>query len=79
MITFKYFFNAGFDRVTGECDVEGTDVFEDGHYIGSIRWKTPNDLAQMEYDELEEIFAQNYIMTNSDLEDEVGSNVINVV
>ena len=31
-LTFRYFFNAGFDRETCECDLEGTDVFEDGHY-----------------------------------------------
>ena len=43
-LKFRYFFNAGLDRETCECDVEGTDVFEDGHYIGSIKWKSPKKL-----------------------------------
>jgi hypothetical protein len=51
---FKYFFNAGIDRVTGECDVEGTDVYQDGHYIGSVKWKTPEELEDMSDKELEE-------------------------
>ena len=51
---FKYFFNAGIDRVTGECDVEGTDVYQDGHYIGSVKWKTPDELEDMSDKELEE-------------------------
>ena len=25
-LEFRYFFNAGLDRITCECDVEGTDV-----------------------------------------------------
>ena len=61
-LTFKYFFNAGLDRVTCECDVEGTDVFEDGHYIGSVKWKTPEDLEEMSDSELEEEFAWNGIL-----------------
>lgn len=51
---FKYFFNAGIDRVTGECDVKGTDVYQDGHYIGSVKWKTPEELEDMSDKELEE-------------------------
>ena len=61
---FRYFFNAGIDTVTGECDVEGTDVYEDGHYIGSVKWKLPNELSEMDDDELEEIFAENGILSN---------------
>lgn len=61
-LTFRYFFNAGLDRVTCECDVEGTDVFEDGHYIGSVKWKTPEELEEMSDSELEEEFACNGIL-----------------
>ena len=63
-LTFRYFFNAGLDRVTGECDVEGTDVFEDGHYIGSIKWMNPDDVEVLDDDELEELFADNGIFSN---------------
>ena len=60
-LTFRYFFNAGFDRETCECDLEGTDVFEDGHYIGSVKWKLPDELSEMDDDELEEVFEENEI------------------
>ena len=63
-LTFRYFFNAGFDRETCECDLEGTDVFEDEHYIGSVKWKMPDELSEMDDDELEEVFAQNGIFSN---------------
>ena len=64
MLTFKYFFNAGVDRVTGDCDLEGTDVFEDGHYIGSVRWKIPEELEEMSDEELEQVFAENGVFPN---------------
>ena len=63
-LTFKYFFNAGLDRTTGECDVEGTNVYEDGHYIGSIKWMNPDDVEVLDDDELEELFAENGIFSN---------------
>lgn len=63
-LEFKYFFNAGIDKVTCECDVEGTDVYEDGHYIGSIKWKLPTEVSAMDDDELEELFAENEIFSN---------------
>jgi hypothetical protein len=44
--------------------VEGTDVFEDGHYIGSVKWKLPEELSEMDDDELEELFAENEIFSN---------------
>jgi hypothetical protein len=58
---FKYFFNAGLDRRTLECDVEGVDVFEDGHYIGSIKWKSEEDILDMTDEEFENILAENEI------------------
>jgi hypothetical protein len=64
MLTFKYFFNAGVDRVTGDCDLEGTDVYENGHYIGSVRWKIPEELEEMSDEELEQVFAENGIFPN---------------
>lgn len=66
MLTFKYFFNAGVDRVTGECDLEGTDVFEDGHYIGSVNWTMPEELEEMSEEELKQVFLENGIFTNYD-------------
>ena len=64
MLTFKYFFNAGLDRVTGEVDLEGTDVYEDGHYIGSVNWTMPEELEEMSDEELEQVFLENGIMSN---------------
>lgn len=63
-LTFRYFFNAGLDKTTGMCDIEGTDVYEDGHYVGSIYWKLPNEIEEMEDDELEELFDENNIFSN---------------
>lgn len=58
--TFKYFFNAGIDRVTCQCDVEGTDVFDaEGNYIGSINWVTPAEIDGMDDEELEELMLNN--------------------
>lgn len=59
---FRYFFNAGIDRVTCQCDVEGSDVFQNGHYIGSLNWVHPMDIAEMTDDELEELFKENGIL-----------------
>ena len=61
-LEFRYFFNAGIDRVTCQCDVEGSDVFQNGHYIGSLNWVHPMDIAEMTDDELEELFKENGIL-----------------
>lgn len=61
-LEFRYFFNAGIDRITCECDVEGTDVFYEGHYVGSVNWMLPEDLSEMEDDELEQQFAWSGIL-----------------
>lgn len=58
---FRYFFNAGIDRVSGECDVDGTDIFLNGSHIGSVKWKTPEVLSAMTDDELELEFLWNGI------------------
>lgn len=59
---FRYFFNAGLDRHTCECDVEGTDVYYDEQYVGSVNWKLPDELEEMTDDELEEVFNENEIL-----------------
>ena len=78
-LCFRYFFNAGFDRQTCECDVEGSDVYEvdesqedydiidtdsepTGHYLGTIKWRTPTDIEGMEDDELEDLLLLNDII-----------------
>jgi hypothetical protein len=61
-LEFRYFFNAGIDRVTCECDVEGSDVFYEGHYVGSVKWVLPLELSEMDDYELEEQFACNGIL-----------------
>lgn len=61
-LEFRYFFNAGIDRVTCECDVDGTDVYYDGHYVGSVKWVLPDELSEMEDNELEQEFYWNNIL-----------------
>lgn len=61
-LEFRYFFNAGIDRVTGECDVEGSDVFHKGHYVGSINWTTPEEIGSMSDDEVENLLVTNGIL-----------------
>jgi hypothetical protein len=65
-LEFRYFFNAGLDKVTGLCDVEGSDVYEiddngERHYLGSINYVMPDEIAEMDDDELDEVFDQNMI------------------
>lgn len=65
-LEFRYFFNAGIDRVTGDCDVEGSDVFEiddwgDRRYLGSVPYVFPEDIQEMTDSELEEALDQNMI------------------
>lgn len=55
---FKYFFNAGLDKRTLECDAEGVDVFEDGHYIGSINWVTEDEILTLTEDEFQNLLAE---------------------
>jgi len=61
-LEFRYFFNAGLDRITGECDLEGSDVYYDGHYVGSVKWVLPDELSEMEDNELEQEFYWNNIL-----------------
>ena len=68
-LEFRYFFNAGLDKVTGICDGEGSDVFEHDelgtpHYIGSLYNIMPSELAEMEDPELENLLAENGIFPN---------------
>jgi len=60
--TFRYFFNAGYDRITNECDLEGVDVYKDDHYIGMLKWVLPSDLKGMEEEEIEHLFELNGII-----------------
>lgn len=68
-LEFRYFFNAGLDKVTGICDGEGSDVFERDdsgglHYIGSLYGYLPEDISEMSDDELEEAMATSGIISN---------------
>ena len=58
LLYFKYFFNAGYDDRTGETDLEGSDVFYDGHYVGSVWWQLPDELALMNDFELIDKFVE---------------------
>lgn len=68
-LEFRYFFNAGLDKVTGICDGEGSDIFERDdsgslHYIGSLYDYLPEEISGMTDDELEEAIATSGIMSN---------------
>ena len=68
-LEFKYFFNAGLDRMTGICDGEGSDVYErddsgDLHYIGSLYGYLPEEISGMTDSELDEAMATSGIMSN---------------
>lgn len=68
-LEFRYFFNAGLDKVAGICDGEGSDIFERDdsgglHYIGSLYGYLPEDISEMSDDELEEAMATSGIMSN---------------
>ena len=61
---FKYFFDTGYNKKTGECDVEGVDVYEidlndSEHFIAEIPYVTPNDIEDMTDEEFEEFCAEN--------------------
>lgn len=60
--TFRYFFNAGFDRDTNELDLEGSDVFRNGHFVGIVKWVKPAEIERMEDDELENLLRKNGII-----------------
>ncbi len=61
-LEFRPFQNEGIDRITGEANVYGTDIYEDGHYVGSIKWETPQDLDLLSDEELKETFLENGII-----------------
>jgi hypothetical protein len=68
-LEFRYFFNAGLDKMTGICDGEGSDVYERDdsgglHYIGSLYGYVPSEVSEMSDDELEEAMATSGIMSN---------------
>lgn len=60
-IELRYFFNPGFDENTGECDLEGTDVYYKGIFAGEIKWTTPDELEKLDDFELEDVFFDNGI------------------
>ena len=69
-LEFKYFFNAGLDRMTGICDGEGSDVYERDdsgglHYIGSLYGYLPEEISGMTDSELDEAMVTSGIFTNA--------------
>lgn len=64
---FRYFFNAGLDKETLDCDLEGVSVFEifedETHFLADIpTGKTLSDIRDMTDTELEEFLVENYII-----------------
>ncbi len=64
---FRYFFNAGLDKRTGQCDQEGSDVFEKDknggwHYIGTINNSLPEDIEEMSDCEFHYCLEENFII-----------------
>lgn len=63
---FRYFFNAGLDKETLDCDLEGISVFEehngDYHFLADIPTsKTISDIEDMTDDEINEFLTENGI------------------
>lgn len=58
----RYFFNAGYDARTNECDLEGTDVYLNSHYVGSIHWVVPDDIEGMSDNEFFGLLDDNGII-----------------
>ena len=42
-----YFFTGGYDATTNETDLEGTQIYRNGHYLGYIPWVVPEDIEGM--------------------------------
>lgn len=66
---FDYFFNAGVDKETGLCDVEGSDVYINRgnrwvgrwEYAGSVNYMLPEEMYALSDRELETVLDQNNI------------------
>jgi hypothetical protein len=61
----RYFFNAGYDKKTNQCDAEGTDFYDEDepdHYIGSVYGKTPSEIEEMTESEFYQLLEDNYII-----------------
>ncbi len=61
-LLFRYYFSAGPNIINGNCHEEGTDVYQNGHYVGSVARVLPSELSAMDEDELEKVFIQNNIL-----------------
>lgn len=65
-LQYRYFFNAGIDKVTGICDGEGSDILylePDGNerYIGSLYGYTPSDVVRLSDEEFKEALDISFI------------------
>ena len=60
----RYFFNAGLDKETMQCDAEGTDFYDEDdteHYIGRAYGVTPDEIEEMTEGEFQQLLEDNYI------------------
>lgn len=60
----RYFFNAGLDKETCQCDTEGTNFYDEDdpeHYIGSVYGKTPSEIEEMTEGEFQQLLEDNYL------------------
>lgn len=59
----RYFFNAGYDRQTNQCDAEGTDFYDEdtGQFIGEVVGPTPEEIVEMDESEFYQLLEENYL------------------
>ena len=57
-INFDDFEEIGYNAEWDTYGVHGSNVYHDGHFIGEIPWKSPQDLNDLTDEELQEVFAE---------------------
>ena len=61
-LTFENYEESSYNAEWDCWNVHGVNVYQDGHWIGEIAWKTEEEVADMTDEELEETLAENGIL-----------------
>ena len=60
--TFEEYDEIGYDAEWDTWGVHGTNIYYNGHYVGEVAWKTPQDFEEMTDEEFEETLNENGII-----------------
>jgi hypothetical protein len=63
-ITFENYQENDYNELWDVWNVNGVKVYEDGHLIGNIAWKSEEEISNMTDEEVEEMLVENAIITN---------------